>query len=76
MKTITPQNFCLSTYLVTPSKAGFYFTPINRAYANLSGSQTNQDFTGTTEFTMTINYGYNNLRCGKFRLTGLKPTKT
>jgi hypothetical protein len=46
---------------VTPSKAGYDFAPIHRIYNNLSSSQTGADFTGSTEFTVKVNYGYNSV---------------
>ena len=32
---------------VTPTKTGYTFTPINRAYSNVMSNQTNQNYTAT-----------------------------
>jgi RHS repeat-associated protein len=56
-------NLSLGNYTVTPSKAGYNFTPSNRTYPNLSANVTNADFSGATPPPTTlnkmINYGYN-----------------
>ncbi len=41
---------------VTPSKAGYTFSPSNRAYSNVTSDQSNQNYTGTLQ-TFTIS-GY------------------
>ncbi|MBL8140554.1 MAG: CSLREA domain-containing protein [Acidobacteria bacterium] len=40
-------------YTVTPSLAGFVFTPSSRSYINLVANQANQDFAGTMLFTIS-----------------------
>lgn len=34
-------------YIVTPAKLGYLFTPVNRTFANVTATQTAQNFTGT-----------------------------
>ncbi|MEK7830226.1 MAG: carboxypeptidase-like regulatory domain-containing protein, partial [Acidobacteriota bacterium] len=51
------------TYTVTPSKAGYVFTPSSRTYDNLQGDKTDANFTAlpatVTLYDKTINYDYN-----------------
>ncbi len=39
---------------VTPAKSGYSFTPANRSYANLTGDQTNQDYTSKQQQGIVI----------------------
>jgi len=39
---------------VTPTKAGFTFTPPSRTYSNVTSNQTNQDYTASVLRTLTI----------------------
>ena len=55
-------------YTLTPSKAGYNFTPTNRSYTNLSANVTNANFTIApvtpppfTPFNKTVNYAYNSV---------------
>jgi hypothetical protein len=45
------------TGIVTPSKTGYTFSPTNRAYSNITSSQSSQDYSGSSIITYTVS-GY------------------
>ena len=42
---------------VTPSEAGYFFSPVNRSYTNMTSSLTGQDYTATPSFQISGHAG-------------------